>query len=148
MVIMNKNDVVIKELLEQVEKQKNELGTKKRSSLITNGLFKSDNITININTVNDVDIILKVVANLIINRNAYYEACEVLNISTDEYKFKYGRYSYDEWITDFKSRIQIIEWNKRKKKLEITQAKLSKLMSEDARTASELDAIKAEMGIK
>ena len=39
---MNKNDAQIQELIGVVEEKKKNLGKKKRSSLITNGLFKKE----------------------------------------------------------------------------------------------------------
>ena len=147
---MNKNDEVIKELLKQVEKQKKELGVRERASLVTNGLFvngNNSNDILNINTVNDVNILIRATRLLIKDDLAHKKACELLEIDLVENDRKPCGYTFDEWITDFKTRIRIIEWNKRKRKLSATTKKLNTLMSTDARTESELDTIRAELNI-
>ena len=60
---------------------------------------------------------------------------------------KWDGYTFNEWITDFKTRVRIIEWNGRKRKFDATTKKLNALMSEDARTETELDLIRKSLNL-
>ena len=139
---MNKNDVVIKELLDDIKKQKLELKKYKRSSLITNGLYTFKHKNININTINNISTIVELVADLVITKTGYTEACKILNVHPIETNTLFGGYLFDDWIIDFKSRIKTIEYNKRKTVLDASEHKLNELMSTDAKTASDLDKLK------
>jgi hypothetical protein len=46
-----------------------------------------------------------------------------------------------EWEEDFKTRVRIIEYDKRKKTLDATKQKLNSLVSEEAKTEMELEEI-------
>ena len=136
---MSKNDNAIKDLLQKVEEQKKSLGTKERVSWITNGVFKKGGDFFNINTVNDPLVLVEALGFLIVQLEGFDKARFALGVSGD---FKWDGYTYNDWQEDFKTRIKIIEYDKKKKVLDATKAKLNSLVSEEARTEMELDDIK------
>lgn len=135
----NKNDGLIKELMLKVEEQKKALGNKARITWLTNGIFKGTT-TFNINTVTEPTVLAEALSILICKEEYFITACNVLNIKNP--KFKYEGYFVEEWLEDFKTRIAMLEYNAKKKVLDETQAKLSALVSEEARTEMALDEIK------
>lgn len=138
------NDAVIKELLEKVEEQKVSLGTRGKVALVTNGVFKRDNANFfNINTVVDYSLLAGALGFLITQEEAFEEACKRLGIKAE---FKWDGYKAEEWEEDFKTRVKIVEWDKKKKVLEATQLKLKTLVSEEAKTEMELEDIKKILG--
>ena len=143
---MSKNDAVVKDLLTKVEDQKNGLGTKPKGVWITNGVFKRDSQNFfNINTVTDFNKLAEALGFLLSQKDYFLKACRELGIPLRP--FAWDGYTVDEWKEDFKMRKDIVEWNERKSKLDTTKSKLQSLMSEDARTESELDKIKASLGL-
>ncbi|MFA7219325.1 MAG: hypothetical protein WC119_02340 [Synergistaceae bacterium] len=142
---MSNNDVMIKELLAKVDEQTKALGNKPRSVLVTNGVFKRNSQDFfNINTVSDVSVLAEALAFLMTREDYFSKACKALGIGS--IKSKWEGYTLKEWQEDFQLRKDIIEYNARKSKLDATKAKLKGLMSEDARTASELESIKEILG--
>ena len=136
-----KNDTVIKELMKQVETQKEALGAKERVSWFTNGSFQRDSgFHFNINTVTEGSVLAEALGFLIVQAEGFGKACDILGVDAP---FKWQGFSLKEWQDDFETRMRVVEWNKKKKLLENTQAKLSQLVSEEARTEMELDDIKA-----
>lgn len=143
---MSKNDEMVKQLLEKVEEQKKHLGKKPRSVLVTNGLYKSPNGEhFNVNTISDTSRLVYALAELLAGQAYFDEACNQLGCVAKP--FKWDGYTVDEWKEDFQLRKDIIEYNTRKAQLDLTQAKLKALMSEDARTADELEKIKEALGV-
>jgi hypothetical protein len=133
------NDAAIKSLLQKVEDQKTNLGSREKASLETNGIFKySDGNFFNLNTVVDVAILARALAFLITQEESFKEACKRLGVKAE---FKWDNYSVSEWEEDFKTRVRIIEYDKRKKTLDATKQKLNSLVSEEAKTEMELEEI-------
>lgn len=134
------NDVVIKELLQKVEDQKANLGTRAKVAWNTNGVFKyRGGDFFNLNTVTDPTVLANALAVLIVQEESFEEACDRLGIKDAEYKW--DGYSVTDWQDDFAARIEMIEWDKRKKTLDATKAKLNSLVSEEAKTEMELENI-------
>jgi hypothetical protein len=137
---MAKNDDTIKNLLAKVEAQQLALGAKPRPAWRTNGIFKYDGTNhFNLNTVAEPKPLVEATAFLIGAKKNLAEACTMLHVP--EIEFKWNGYTYPEWLEDFKTRLSIVDWEAKKKQLEATKAKLSTLVSEEARTEMELEAI-------
>ena len=67
---MSKNDEKIKELLGIIDTKKKLLGKKPRMLLKTNGLFKDNNHSINLNIINSIEVCLEHTAFLIRKRDS------------------------------------------------------------------------------
>ena len=141
---MSKNDGAIKELLKTVEGQKKGLGKKPRGQWITNGVFKygDGRDYFNINTVTDFTKLAEALGFLFSQSVNFDKACTRLDI-VKEHEFKWDGYTVAEWEEDFVTRIAIVAYDKKKKKLDATTAKLNTLVSPDAKTAMEIDEIRA-----
>lgn len=134
------NDAVIKDLLQKVEDQKNGLGTRAKVAWNTNGVFKyRGGDFFNLNTVTDPSVLANALAVLISQEDSFKEACKRLGIKAE---YKWDGYSVKDWQEDFQTRIDVIEWDKKKKTLDATKAKLNALVSEEAKTEMELEDIK------
>lgn len=144
---MSKNDSKIKALLEKIEEQKKELGTKPRASWNTNGLFKRyeslKNDLFNINTVNNAYDLTAALGFLISMQDAFDKAAIKLNVEGKVGPFRWDGYTVKQWEEDFALRIAIIEYDRKKKTLDETKSKLKSLVSEEERTAMELEEIEA-----
>lgn len=137
---MANNDDTIKNLLAKVEAQQLALGSKPRAAWRTNGIFKYDGTNhFNLNTVAEPKPLVDALAFLLGAKAQVSEACKQLGVS--EIEFKWNGYTYGEWLEDFKTRLSVVDWEAKKKQLEATKAKLSTLVSEEARTEMELEAI-------
>lgn len=137
---MAKNDDTIKNLLAKVEAQQLALGTKPRPAWRTNGIFKFDATNhFNLNTVADAKPLVEALAALLNAKGYAAEACKQLGVP--EFGFKWNGYTYEEWLEDFKTRLAVVSWEEKKRQLDATKAKLSTLVSEEARTEMELEAI-------
>lgn len=137
---MSKNDAKIKELLEKVEEQKANLGVKPRGSWITNGIFKYDDKNyFNLNTVQNFQGLVDALA-FLLEKNLLQETA-AKRLEIEQPAFIWNGYSLEDWEADFKKRIEIVNWQKRKELLDKTKKKLHALISEETKTEMELDDI-------
>ena len=136
---MSKNDTVIKELMVKLEEQKANLGPKPKAAWQTNGVFKfSPSEYFNINVTTDTTKFASALGSLLGNAEYFAQACKMLGVKGE---FKWDGYSLEDWKTDFQTRVKIIEYDNKKKLLDATKAKLQSLVSEEERTAMELEDI-------
>ena len=140
---MAKNDLKIKELMAKVAVQKEQLGLKPKCVLKTNGIFKyhakDDDSYFNLNTVKNSQVLVKALAFLLKEVASVTEASKLLELDVPE--FSHNGYSFQDYVDDFKSRLAVLKYEERKAHLELTEAKLSQLVSEETRTEMELDKI-------
>jgi len=140
-----KNDERIKAQLAKVELLKKEVATKPRQVLETNGvIYGADGHMVNLHTVQDVDILVDTLATLRAAKTAQEEAAGILEV--ENYEFKWGGYAYKQWEADFKMRVAEINRGAKKKQLATIEGKLKNLVSEEEKTAMELDDIEALLG--
>lgn len=134
------NDETIKNLLQAVDNKRAELGPKPKTVWLTNSIFKfNESEHINLNTAKPVHII-KALAYLIEKKNSWDAAIQMIGAKES---FEWYGYSFNDWVADFKTRINIVEWDSKKVQLDAMEAKLKGLVSEEARTGMELDSIAA-----
>ncbi len=139
---MNKNDAIVEELMKKVEAQKAALGKKPKISLETNGIFKFPNGEFfNINVVSDTAKLVSALAFLLEQQGSTEEAAKILGVKATE--FKWDGYSVKDWQSDFKTRIEIIAYDAKKKLLDENLRKLETFVSEEKRTEKELAKIQA-----
>ncbi len=138
-----KNDEKIKLLIAKVKEQKEALGKKPRAAWRTNGIFKfADGEHFNINTVTQPEILIRALGHLIMMENSSAEAAKRLSVVILS-EGTWNGYKVSEYEEDFKLRIQMFKYDKKKKTLDKTKKKLDSLVSEEARTEMELDDIEA-----
>lgn len=134
---MTKHDDKIKTLLATVEQQKAALGTKPRASWVTNAIFKyKDGTHLNLNTVRTSQPLVDALAYLLEKQGLQQAAANHLGVRLEP--FSWEGYSLQEWMQDFKLRLDILHWEDKKAQLEATKKKLHALVSEEAKTEMEL----------
>lgn len=132
----NQNDNKIKELLKSIEQKKEKMGAKPKPSWKTNGIVAERNI----NTINSVDVCVELASQLIGKKESYDKACDFLGVK------KESNTDIDDSLSDLKVRVQIIQWDIEKRKLNAMELQLKNLRSEDAKTEDELDDIVKALG--
>lgn len=135
------NDDKIKLLLAKVEEQQANLGTRPKAHYESNGSFqyKDGRGHFNLNTVTNFRVFVDALAFLLDSKGLQDQAAERLDVKPEP--FAWDGSTIEEWEQDFKTRIAIVEWQSRKKKLAATKKKLNTLVSEEARTEMELTDI-------
>jgi hypothetical protein len=143
---MSKNDEKIKELLEVISTKREELGSRPRMSLKTNGLLSTKDTVININTINDIEGCVATASLIIRERDLYNKAAELLGVKTLT-SSEIAGFPAEDWIDDIKLKASTIKWSLEDKKIKSMEKKLKDLRSEDQKTADELDSIAGDLGI-
>jgi hypothetical protein len=130
----------------KVAVQKEALGTKPKVTWKTNGIFKYDDKSnfFNINTVQSGAPLVEALAYMLNKERAVVDASNRLGVAVPNVDF--GGYAVCEWEEDFKMRLSVLSWEAKKTQLDATQAKLSQLVSEEARTEMELENIAKSLG--
>jgi hypothetical protein len=128
------NDKKVKDLLAQIEKKRQELGTKPKAAWKTNGVLRGKNI----NTINEIGACISETSQLLLEREGIKKACDFLGVQEQ----KSAEASWlDDALDDLKLRAQIVVWEGEKKKLQAMEAKLKDLRSNDAKTEDALGDI-------
>jgi hypothetical protein len=144
---MSKHDEQVKSMMAEVEKRKSELGSKPKGVLNTNGILKfNDKDHVNINTIQDVESVIKAYSYVLNEFSKYTNAVIDLGLNEKDHPFAYGGFSIDDWQNDFQLRLSILEWNRKEKQLNDLSKKLDALVSEDLRTENELKNIAKLLG--
>jgi hypothetical protein len=142
---MAKNDDTIKNLMAKVAEKKATLGIKPRAVWLTNAVFKYDGSNhLNLNTVSDSKPLVEALSFLLSRQAMMEKAGEMLGVTVAEFEW-YG-YSLSDWVSDFKTRLSIVNWEAEKNKLNALESKLAALVSEEARTEMALEDIKTILG--
>ncbi len=111
----NEKDKLVQELFNIVKIKKAEIAKTEKPNWITNCSYTYDqdsNSRINIQTVSKTDELVKILANLISKSDAYKKASEELEVKSE---FSWMGFSYEDWKTDLKTRIDKIEISTKKK---------------------------------
>lgn len=127
------NDKRILELKSQIEKKKETLDLSLKFLPITNCSIELDETRYNIQTLGKDTLV-----SIMIRLNSYLLSAKDLGL---ECEFNISGYSLEDWITDIKSRLVIINNKEEERKLKIMEDKLSKLLSEDKKVELEIDEI-------
>lgn len=142
MATMTKDETVqhlIKVVAEKKEAIKKGL---QKANWITNCSFRFSSESLgnsfNIQTVTDVNVLVRALAFLIKEEGAGKEACERLGVSG---KFDWLGYSIEDWTADFKTRIDKLQVKQNQDELETYDKALNKLISKEMREAMELEEL-------
>lgn len=131
---MSKNDEKIREVLEQIEKKKKEIGTKPKAAWKSNGILKLKDSHLNINTIGNLSLCVHAAAEVLRERTFYKEASELLGVPMEESNL-------DDYMADIQLRASMIKYDAENKKLVAMEEKLKALRSEDAKTADAISDI-------
>jgi signal recognition particle subunit SEC65 len=134
----NTNDQKIEQMKKVLNEKRLALGKRPRAQWNTNGIFNfgCEGKHFNLNTVVDLSRMARALAYMRNETRNIEEAAKDLGFTPDPVLF--GNWTVDEWESDFRTRVAVVQWEKRNKELQAIEKKLNALMSEDARTANEL----------
>lgn len=131
----NTNDERILELKKQIEAKKEKLGKVSRFTPVTNCNIEVDGMRHNIQVLDKDQLI-----SLMVKLNAYALSAKDLGVL---YDYMISGYNVQEWISDIKSRIDILSKKHEEKALKIMEDKLVLLLSERKKVELEIDEIES-----
>jgi hypothetical protein len=132
----NQNDEKILQLGKLIEEKKKKLkeGGKKKFVPITNCSLEIDGGTrYNLNASGKEQLTL-----LLVKLNMYKLSVENLGLLND---FTISQYKVEDWMTDIKSRLEVLSVQEEESKLRQLEQKLDQLLSEDKRVELEINSI-------
>jgi hypothetical protein len=133
----NVNDQRILELKKQIEVKKKELGKTLRFTPITNCSIEIDGIRYNIQVLQKREL-----TELMIKLNCYLLSAKDLGVEC-----VFTGYNVQDWITDIKSKLEIISRKIEEQSLKLMEDKLSKLLSEGKKVELEINEIESILNI-
>lgn len=142
---MNKDEEVLK-LLEVVNVKKEEIKNGEKPKWLTNCVYKYDDAVVNLKTISTKERIVNLTMNLVSKNHFYNETKKLLGLNDSEECDYYG-FKFDDWINDFKARLNQIELTENKVKLENIEKVLNTKISKEYRDKLEMDEIKKSLGL-
>lgn len=100
----------------------------------------------NIHVESDLKKLICIVAFLQERQSSYQNAAKLLGVEKAP-EFTWDGYTADEWIADLKTRIAKIQISSEKRKLEVLEERLNKIISPAKRAELELEAIENELAM-
>jgi hypothetical protein len=144
----DQKDAQVDNLLRIVAQQKAEIARSERPKWETNCSFgyneDSNAGRINLQVTSNVDELTKALAFLIEKERAYSAAADILGQS--DATFKWMGYTLGQWQSDFLTRVGKIQIAAKRKKLELAEEALGKLISKERREELELERLTKELG--
>lgn len=145
----NAEDALVMKLMAEVKTRKAEIAKVERPDYQTNMSFSftetgNRNGDINLNVESDLKRLISIVAFLVNAKQEYDSAVQLLGIE-DATKFTWNGYTPDQWIGDVKQRINKIQINAKRAKLDNLEKKLDVLVSPEQRRKLELELIAKEL---
>jgi hypothetical protein len=115
---------------------------------LTDGYFKFSNSPssmMEIKKVSELEVI-SMARFLVKESESHIKACEILNVKTN---FKWFNYSFDEWVSDLKTRMSILKKSETISKINEAEKKLYKVLTpEQRRELESLDVFEILNGIE
>lgn len=143
----NEKDKLVQDLFKVVQAKKAEIAKAEKPNWLTNSSFgysKDSSSRINLNVCADVEELISMLEFLITKKNSNEEAQKMLGTSIT---FKWLGFTFTDWATDIKTRIDKIQITKKKTELSNLETRLNGLVSKEMRDQMELEAITRELGL-
>lgn len=138
----NLNDNKILILRKQIEVKKQKLESMNRRYIgITNSIIFIEEKKYNLNVLKKDELIM-----LAIKVEMMYQAAKSLSF-IDENEIELSGYKLMDWINDIKLKLEIMNYKEEKKKLDVMEEKLTKLLSEEKKVELEINEIEAMLDI-
>lgn len=137
-----KQDELVLQLFNRVKEKQQEINRAEKPKWLTsctigmNPYSVQDNV--NIQTITDLDKLIRLFGFIENESDDYYCACIELGIKRP---FKWMGYSASDWKADIKARIEQLSLNEKKKELAALESRLDKLISTEQRREMELTEI-------
>lgn len=147
----NKNtdtDSVVLQLLEKVEEKKRQIGEAERPAWRTNcsfGYSQDVNNRLNIQTIKELDVLLDIYGFLQEKFNRYTAAVAALKLEKEAPTFKHLGFSFEDWASDIRTRIDGLRIKNKKDELSKLEARVNALVSPEQRRKIELEKLAKEI---
>lgn len=138
-------DEIVQELIKVVQERKAEIAKTEKAKWITNCSIPFEGTRINIQTVNDVDTLIRMAGTIIGHKKVLEDGSEFL--LGEVQKLELSGFSAEDWLKDIKTRYEKIQLASKKKELEEYESRLDKLVSPEVREQLELEAIQKGLGL-
>lgn len=133
------SDELAQELFNKVQIRKAELENAEKLNWQTSGLFGFNADTANgrfqIQTMTDTRKITDILTFLLERARSYNEATAILGLNLN---FSWLGYTLEEWTTDLKTRVTILQKETKRKELQAMETKLNNLISPELKAKLEL----------
>lgn len=145
---MDELDKIVNGLLDKLDKEKEKLkSVEQKHSYKTNMIFiyRNSDTKINLNVEKSLERYVDMLGYLINLKEVHDKANNELGIDKE---FNYNGYSYNDWLSDFKHRVNVLSIEKTKEKIAKLESDINKILSpeqirqkEIARLTKELDKL-------
>lgn len=129
----NINDSKILTLKQQILEKRNKLDNMKKFTPTTNCSIEVDGTRHNINVLGKEQLL-----SLMVKLNSYRISAKDLN-ALDEYTI--SGYKVEEWISDIKSKLEILSRKEEERKLKVMEDRLIQLLSNEKKIELEIEEI-------
>lgn len=139
-------DNIVQDLFKVVQTKKDEIAKAEKPNWETNcafGFFPETSQRINLQVMSDVADLVNILAFLIEKHKNFDAAQEILGTNL---KFKWLGFTFDQWKSDIKTRLDKIQISMKKRELNELEARLDKLVSPELKQQMELEEIKKLLG--
>lgn len=138
---MTETDKVVQELFKVVQDKKAAIAKAEKPNWMTNCAFrysKDSSSSTNLQACGDIEELINIMGVLCGHKRNFDEAQKILGTDV---QFKWFNFSFEDWASDIKTRIDKIQINAKKKELEMLEARLDKLISPELKANLELAEI-------
>lgn len=139
-------DNIVQDLFKVVQTKKDEIAKAEKPNWETNcafGFYPETSQRINLQVISDVADLVNILAFLIEKHKNFDAAQEILGTNL---KFKWLGFTFDQWKSDIKTRLDKIQISMKKRELNELEARLDKLVSPELKQQMELEEIKKLLG--
>lgn len=136
-------DTKINELFEVLNKQKKivedaELETKQSWKTTCSFQVQGMNTPINIQTISESNLV-SLLSDILQRKEYIAEAYQMLGVESKDNKI--NGFEFDDWLSDFRKRMAIINIKEKKEKLVLLESRLNAVVSPEQRRLMEIEAI-------
>jgi hypothetical protein len=139
--MINETDKIIQQLFEVVQQKKAEIAKAEKPNWLTNCAFRfnlESSSSINLQVCSEIETLINILGFLCEKKRGHDEAISLLGLSST---FKWLNFTFDEWCSDIKTRIDKINISTKRKELEILESRLDNLVSPELKRKLELEEI-------
>jgi hypothetical protein len=141
-------DQIVLELLQKVDSKKKQIGEAERPAWQTNcsfGYNTDSNSRINIQTIRELEQLVETHAFLVNKTKSFSESVKSLKLGDVKVEFKHLGYTFNQWESDIKTRIDQLQIKIKRDELLTLEARVNALVSPEQRRAIELEKLVAEL---
>jgi len=147
-IMSSEKDKLVDELFEIIQKKKEEIKKIEKPDWKTNCSFVSPLLPTsqprNLRVLTDISELTAMVSDLLVVKDYNSKAAEILDVDAT---INWNGSTIEDWISDIKTRVSIVNIAKKKKELDALEKRLDKLVSKEKREEMELAAIRKELGL-